>query len=110
MTGAVAPTATIELTDTGYLVLAASVAQAFFPHDTLLALPRGAELWLLPTRGPGGGGLLLKQRNPAGDRSVLVREVVPDVVAPGVRPAFWDDQQGALRVALSLEAAHGVAA
>ena len=30
----------------------------------------------IPLRGPSSGGLLLKQRNPAGDRAVLVREVL----------------------------------
>ncbi|HEY0929623.1 MAG TPA: hydrogenase maturation protease [Gemmatimonas sp.] len=91
---------TVALRSDGYLVLSAAVAQRFFPADTLLAMPRGNELWLLPTRGPGGGGLLLKQRNPAGDRSVLVREVLQDEGPTGDLPAFWDDERGALRVAL----------
>lgn len=93
-------TAEIELTDYGYLVLDAATAGTFFPNDTLLAMPRGKELWLMPTRGPGGGGLLLKQRNPAGDRAVLVREALHDRFPIGRLPAFWDDQAGALRVAL----------
>jgi hypothetical protein len=92
--------AQIELTDAGYLVLTATVARAFFPNDTLLAIPRDQELWLLPTRGPGGGGLMLKQRNLAGDRSVLVREALHDRFPVGALPAFWDDQHGALRVAM----------
>ncbi|MBL0938628.1 MAG: hydrogenase maturation protease [Gemmatimonadaceae bacterium] len=91
----------IEITDAGYLVLRADVAHAYFPNDTLLAMLRGEELWLLPTRGAGGGGLLLKQRNPAGDRSVLVREALHDRYVPGVCPAFWDERQSALRVALN---------
>jgi hydrogenase maturation protease len=94
----------VELTTTGYLVLEARVAQTFFPNDTLLVFPRSRELWLLPTRGAAGGGLLLKQRNPSGDRSVLVREVLGDTlgvdVPVGRLPAFWDAAQGALRVAL----------
>jgi hypothetical protein len=64
------------------------------------ALRRGPELWLLPTRGAAAGGLILKQRNLRGDRSVLVRETLDDVVPQGTRPAFWDDANGALRVAL----------
>jgi hydrogenase maturation protease len=94
----------VELTATGYLVLDARVAQTFFPNDTLLVFPRTRELWLLPTRGAGGGGLLLKQRNPSGDRSVLVREVLDDTLGTDVPVgrllAFWDASQGALRVAL----------
>lgn len=91
----------VTLTAHGYLVLSADVARQHFPNDTLLAMPRGAELWLLPTRGPGGGGLLLKQRNPRGDRSVLLRETLNDRLVAGDCPAFWDEHAGALRVALS---------
>lgn len=90
----------VELTDTGYLVLRAEVAGRFFPNDTLLVFPRDRELLLLPTRGAAGGGLLLKQRNPVGDRAVLVREVLGDHAPTGLLPAVWDDRQGALRVAL----------
>jgi hypothetical protein len=90
----------VTLSDGGYLILPATLAREHFPHDTLLALLRGTELWLLPTRGAGGGGLLLKQRNPQGDRSVLVREVLADRPVAGCLPAFWDAAQGALRVAL----------
>ncbi len=104
-----ATTAQIELTAQGYLVLQAPVARQFFPNDTLLAMPRGRELWLLPTRGPGGGGLMLKQRNPAGDRSVLVREALNDAYPVGTLPAFWDAQAGALRVAIVADPTHGAA-
>ncbi len=90
----------VEFTANGYLVLQAEVAQEFFPFDVLVALRRGPELWLLPTRGAAAGGLILKQRNPRGDRSVLVRETLDDEVPDGIRPAFWDDANGALRVAL----------
>ena len=91
----------VEFTDHGYLVLQAEVAQEFFPFDVLVALRRGAELWLLPTRGAAAGGLILKQRNLRGDRSVLVRETLDDDVPHGMRPAFWDAANGALRVALA---------
>lgn len=91
----------VEFTDHGYLVLQAEVAQEFFPFDVLVALRRGPELWLLPTRGAASGGLILKQRNLRGDRSVLVRETLDDAVPLGVRQAFWDAANGALRVALA---------
>lgn len=90
----------VEFTAAGYLVLSREVAAACFPTDTLLAVRRDPELWLLPTRGGSGGGLLLKQRNPAGERSVLLREVLGDAPVVGRRPAFWDAGQGALRVAV----------
>lgn len=91
----------VTFTDGGSLRLGADVARTYFPADSLVAMPRGDELWLLPLVGPQGGGLLLKQRNPAGDRSTLVREVLPDDDPPvGDRDAVWDDARGALRVAL----------
>jgi hypothetical protein len=87
----------VNLTPQGSLHLAADVARAYFPDDALVALVRGPELWLLPTRGAAAGGLLLKQRNARGDRSVLIWEVLPPF---GSYPAFWDARSGALRVAL----------
>jgi hypothetical protein len=45
--------------------------------------------------------LLLKQRNPAGDRAILLRGTVEDDRIPtGVREAFWDDDHKALRIPL----------
>lgn len=90
----------VELTENGYLHLSADLARRYFPNDALVALVRDGELWLLPTRGPAAGGLLLKQRNRQGDRSVLIRDVLPPDTSPGWRAAHWDDERGALRVAL----------
>lgn len=90
----------VELTGQGYLHLSAEVAREYFPQDVLVALPKGREMWLLPTRGAEAGGLLLKQRNPRGDRSVLIWEALPPGTSAGSRLAFWDPQQGALRVAI----------
>jgi hypothetical protein len=90
----------LELTDSGYLVIPSELARRHFPKDVLVVLPRGKELWLLPTRGPEAGGLLLKQRNLKGDRSVLVWELLPDDTSPGRKTSFWDEDKGALRMAL----------
>lgn len=91
----------VTFTGDGSLRLAADVARAYFPSDSLVAVPRDDELWLLPLVGPEGGGLLLKQRNPAGDRSTLIWEALPHDDPPvGDRDAVWDDAHGALRVAL----------
>jgi hypothetical protein len=95
----------VELTAQGYLHLPAELARRYFPNDLLVALPRGGELWLLPTRGAAAGGLLLKQRNARGDRSVLIWELLPPGTPPGPRPAHWDEHDRALRVAL---APHGL--
>ncbi|MBK9978817.1 MAG: hydrogenase maturation protease [Gemmatimonadetes bacterium] len=90
----------VLFTSHGYLVLQADVARTYFPGDTILALKRDRELWLLPTRGAAAGGLVLKQRNLEGDRSVLVREVLEDAPVVGTRAAIWDAREGVLRVAL----------
>lgn len=89
---------TVELTADGYLRLAAELAASRFPSDAVAAALRDGELWLYPLRGPSSGGLLLKQRNPAGDRAVLVREVLGDDIAAGVLQACWDDGDKALRI------------
>lgn len=90
----------VLFTSHGYLVLEGDLARAYFPGDTVLALKRDRELWLLPTRGAAAGGMVLKQRNLSGDRSVLVREVLEDATIVGPRAAVWDERQGVLRVAL----------
>lgn len=100
MTEGTAP-AVVEFTADGSLRLSAAVAERYFPADALVAVPRGGELWLMPLVSTEGGGLLLKQRNPAGDRSTLIWEALPPGASPiGERDAVWDDANGALRVDL----------
>ena len=106
----VGPQVDVEITADGYLRLDAALAASRFPSDAVAAVPRDGELWMFPLRGPSSGGLLLKQRNPAGDRAVLVHEVltrrpratggVADGFPVGVRAAFWDDEHKALRIPL----------
>ena len=91
---------TVEFTSDGYLRLGAALSGAHFPANVAVGAVRDGQLWLLPLRGPRSGGLLLKQRNAAGDRAVLVREVLGDIIPTGVRRAHWDDTQGALRIPL----------
>ncbi len=95
-------TVEIQLTADGSLRMDAAVAETFFPNGVLVPLRKGAELWLLPTRGAAAGGLLLKQSTAAGDRSVLLRGVLDEPVTPGRRSAAWDAAEGALRVAVDL--------
>ena len=90
----------IKVTEQGYLHLSADIARRYFPEDVLVVLNKTPELWLLPLRGASAGGLLLKQRNLKGDRSVLIWEHLPDKTAAGNYPAFWDETRGALRIAL----------
>ena len=97
------PSETLEVTFTkrGYLIIGAQTARAFFPTDAIIALPRGRELWVLPVSNRAAGGLLLKQRNTSGDRSVLVWHVMPETETfDGTRPARWDAQNAALRIEL----------
>lgn len=97
---AAADEAAVEITADGYLRLEADLAASRFPSDAVAAVVRDGALWLIPLRGPSSGGLLLKQRNPAGDRAALVREVLGDDFPTGMRPAFWDDTQKAMRIPL----------
>ncbi|MBS4727589.1 hydrogenase maturation protease [Mycobacterium sp. SM1] len=95
---------TVEFTADGYLRLGAALSAAHFPAHVAAGALRDGQLWLLPLRGPSSGGLLLKQRNAAGDRAVLVREVLGDNIPTGVRHAYWDAAQGALRIPLEQQA------
>lgn len=90
----------VEFTADGYVRLDADLAASRFPSNAVAAVVRDDDLWLIPLRGPRSGGLLLKQRTPAGDRATLVREVLDDRIPTGVREAFWDDAHKALRIPL----------
>lgn len=91
----------VEFTADGYLRLDAATAAARFPSDAVAAVLRDDEFWLIPLRGPRSGGLLLKQRTPAGDRSVLVSEVLRNSPLHGVFRGCWDDEQTALRIPIA---------
>jgi hypothetical protein len=97
------PNFLLDYDERGYLKLPAEIARCYFPQDVLVALPKADEVWLVPLRGPAAGGLLLKQRNPTGDRSVLLWEQLPQDTPAGTKPAFWDEENGALRIALRPE-------
>ncbi|MEM8678707.1 MAG: hydrogenase maturation protease [Planctomycetota bacterium] len=97
----------VEITERGYLRLSAATAETLFPEDVLIAMYKPGELLLLPTRGPGGGGLLLKQYTVQGDRAVLLTEVLPFVEGEtqhtGTWHGDWDEQAHALRVKLEAQ-------
>ncbi len=98
------PEGTVELTEDGYLHVPAELAQRHFPGDALVArLDEAAEtptLELVPLVSVGHGGLLLKRRNRAGDRSVLIHEVLAFTPVAGRFDVEWDDDRGALLVPL----------
>ena len=86
----------LELSDDGYLRLDAEAARRFFPDDVLVPLVRDGVLALLPTRGNAAGGLILKQRNPRGDRSVLIAEAFRFRMPAGRYAGVWNDAVGGL--------------
>jgi len=90
----------VEFTADGYLRIPGEIASRYFPTDGVVALVKGPEMWLMPTFGNASGGYLLKQRNGRGDRTVLIWEAFGMRTMEGSRMAFWDEHQGALRVAL----------
>ena len=92
-----------DLSADGYMRLSCDDANHFFPEHTLLALWREGEFLLLPTRGAAAGGLMLKQRNLDGDRSLLISEVFDFDIPSGRFTARWDDSIGGLRVDLRQE-------
>lgn len=92
----------LDYNDHGYLILPEWVAQKYFPNDTVALLVKGDEVWILPTRGPASGGLLLKQRNASGDRSLLAAPYLLPETPRGSWPAFWDENAGALRVVFGM--------
>jgi hydrogenase maturation protease len=88
----------VEITEAGYLHLPARLAAERFPADVCVARFDGDDLVLMPLASSANGGLVLKQRNAAGDRSLLISEVFafsPDTGSFGVA---WDEANGALRV------------
>ncbi len=93
-------TCPIELTADGHLRLLAGDAARWFPDDALVARRDHHDIVLVPVRGGAGGGLILKQRNSAGDRAVLIAEALGFQPVEGRFQATWDDRTGSLRVPL----------
>jgi hypothetical protein len=92
----------VEFTADGYLHLPGEIACRYFPTDGVVAMVKGREMWLMPTHGHAAGGYLLKRRNARGDRTVLIWEATRMYAIAGARMAFWDEHQGALRVAIGV--------
>ncbi len=90
----------MELTTSGYLYLNADLAATHFPNDAVVATIDAGKLILWPTSGASAGGLLLKQRNSAGDRCVLMSEIMPPETTPGKKEALWDQQRFHLSIDL----------
>ena len=89
-----------ELTATGYLHLDACTANTYFPSDACGVVRASDQLLLMPLRNQANGGHVLKQRNSAGDRSLLIREVLADDLRTGTFRARWEQARGALVIDL----------
>jgi hypothetical protein len=89
-----------EITADGYLRLPAELAERCFPAGVCVASVVAGDLVLLPLRSEANGGLVLKRRNAAGDRSLLINEVLAFRPPAGRFEAAWDGDRGALVVAL----------
>jgi hypothetical protein len=90
----------VYFTADGKLVMPAALASEYFPASVFVGERNGEILWLYPLKSLVSGGLILKQRNPVGDRSVIIWEVVGRDVEEGWRPATWVAARGGLRVVL----------
>lgn len=90
----------LELNSQGYLIFPSEISQKYFPEDACAALWKEPELWILPLHSSTSGGFLLKQRNLRGDRSLLIWEILPLDFPTGNFLAFWDESNGAIRIAL----------
>ncbi|MDO5502326.1 MAG: hydrogenase maturation protease [Actinomycetia bacterium] len=66
----------VEISESGYLHLPAGVAAEHVPSDVVAIRRDGERLVLLPLASVANGGRVLKQRNVAGDRCVLVTDLV----------------------------------
>src|SRR5262245_23597723 len=83
-----------EVTGAGDLILSGELVRGRFVTSTVIALPQGEELWLMPVADRISGGLLLEQRNIRGDRTLCLQEVTADEhLSPGPRPAVWDEKR-----------------
>ena len=91
----------VELTRMGSLVVPSEVAARCFGDDaTVLVDAADGVLRLTRLADTAVGGLLLKRRNAAGDRSVLVIEYLPESWVSGEREADWDDGRRTLSIAV----------
>lgn len=91
---------TVELTDAGYLHMSGALAARYFPADVCVARLHDGELVLTPLAGAAHGGMVLKQCNADGDRSLLISEVFGFSARVGRFEVVWDEEHGALRVLL----------
>ena len=92
--------ARVEFTADGYLRLDAALAASRFPSDAVAAVGARRRPVADPVAWAAQRGSAAQTAHPAGDRATLIREVLADRIPEGVREAFWDDANKALRIPL----------
>lgn len=79
----------VEVTSDGYLRLPAEFSQQYFSYDKCIGTIAEGEFVLWPATNYTDAAILMKQRNVAGDRSVLIREIWGDEYPVGNFAAQW---------------------
>lgn len=102
------PPATLTLRRGSLRLPFATYEQYFTGLDSVLLLPRGRRLLILPVQAAGGGGHLLKVINPAGDRAVSGVELfraqgVDAELVDGWREATYEARWSAADAALVID-------
>lgn len=90
----------VEFLADGHLRVPAAVVDQYFRWEhTRLQMEEGT-LFLLPSTAEAPDALLLKRRNLAGDRSVMLAEFLRYDPPVGEKEACWDSQLRHLRIDL----------
>lgn len=93
--------AMVEFVGDGHLRLPAVLAQTHFRWDHV-RIQITPDTLILTASGPEApDALLLKQRNLAGDRSVMLAEFLGEAPPVGKRPAQWDPRLRRLVISMS---------
>ncbi|MHB1172358.1 MAG: hypothetical protein ACYCZY_07645 [Lacisediminihabitans sp.] len=80
----------VEITADGYLRLPAEFCHEHFPQDRCAGLRQDESTFVvMPVSAIAPNALIMKQRNLAGQRSVLIREVCGDDYPVGQIEAIW---------------------
>lgn len=95
----------VELTADGYLRLPGEFCREHFPEDRAAGLRKADRLVLMPATIYAQNGMIIKQRNLAGERSVLVREVWGDDLPIGPVTASWLPRRRQFVIRLEAEGA-----
>lgn len=83
----------VEVTADGYLRLPAQFSQEYFSYDKCIGTITNGLFILWPATNYTDAAILMKQRNVAGDRSTLIREIWGDDYPVGTFTAKWESSR-----------------